>query len=141
MRALISFVLALGVVYCQAQQKQEIKYAELERLPSFKGGMSAFDLFIINNLKYPIEARKNNVQGKVVVGFVIEKDGSVTETRVIKGIGSGCDEEALRVINESPKWIPGLLLGGKPVRVSYTIPIIFQLGPQKTEVVKEKLVW
>ena len=105
-------------------------YDKLETLPTFKGGIQAFGSFLSSNLRYPAEARDNNVQGRVFIQFVIEKDGSLTEAKVIRGVGSGCDEEALRVINRSPKWNPGEQRG-VPVRVSYTVPIFFQLmGPK-----------
>ncbi|MBK0381481.1 TonB family protein [Pedobacter sp. SD-b] len=111
------------------------KYNELETFPTFNGGLSAFGSFLSHNLRYPSNAIDNNLQGRVYLQFVIEKDGALTDAKVIKGIGGGCDEEALRVINLSPKWNPGTQRG-KPVRVNYTVPIFFQLqtsSPSRTK--------
>nr|WP_294896868.1 energy transducer TonB [uncultured Pedobacter sp.] len=109
-----------------------IEYDKFETLPTFKGGVEAFGRFLSRNLHYPPDARDNNTQGRVYLQFVIEKDGSLTEAKVIRGIGGGCDEEALRVIKLSPKWNPGVQRGVAK-RVSYTIPIFFKLsGPPKT---------
>ena len=74
----------------------------------------------------PKKARKNNTEGKVVVRFVVDEDGYVTHAEVISGIGSGCDEEALRVVSSMPKWQPGTQ-NGEPVRVYFTLPIMFKL--------------
>ncbi|HEX7367466.1 MAG TPA: TonB family protein [Pelobium sp.] len=115
-------------------QGNETEYDGLESLPTFKGGSQAFGSFLAANLRYPSDARDNNVQGRVFLQFVIEKDGSLVEAKVLRGIGHGCDEEALRVINKSPNWNPGMQRG-KAVRVSYTVPIFFQLagGSLKSE--------
>lgn len=78
-------------------------------------------------MKYPAEAVKNNVQGKVFLSFVVEMDGSLTNIKVERRLGSGTDEEAVRVLEESPKWIPGMQ-NGRPVRVKYNIPISFALN-------------
>lgn len=102
-------------------------YASMEKPPIYPGGMTAFYKFISKNLTYPTEALKNNVQGSVLLSFTIEKDGSLTDARVERKLGSGTDEEALRVLNLSEKWSPGMV-EGKPVRVKYNIPIKFTLG-------------
>ncbi len=101
----------------------------VEQAPEFPGGQKAFGLFLGSNIRYPTAARENNVQGKVYLGFVIEKDGKLSDVKIIKGIGSGCDEEALRVLKNSPPWKPGLA-EGKPVRTSYIFPVTFQLANQ-----------
>lgn len=102
-------------------------FSNVEVLPTFPGGIKAFGNFLSENLKYPAEARKKNVQGRVFCQFVVEKDGSLTNIRIVRGIGEGCDEEAVRVLAISPKWKPGMQ-NGKEVRVSYTIPIFFHIG-------------
>jgi TonB family protein len=89
-------------------------------------GMSGFYEEIGRIIKYPLQARRLNVQGKVIVEFVVEKDGTLTEIKTIKGIGSGCDEEAERVLRNVKKWIPGSL-HGKPVRQKMVLPILFKL--------------
>lgn len=103
-------------------------FVSVEKVPSFPGGIEGFYKFIVKNLKYPDLARKNNTYGKVIVTFVVERDGSLTDVKVSRGIGDGCDEEAVRVIKSSPKWMPGMQ-DNKPVRVAYSVPIVF--GPDK----------
>jgi TonB family protein len=94
--------------------------------PEFPGGMEALIKYLSENIKYPEQAKKENIQGRVFVAFVVEKDGSVTDAKLLRGIGGGCDEEALRVVNAMPKWKPGMQRG-VPVRVQYNIPISFKL--------------
>jgi protein TonB len=82
--------------------------------------------FVNHNLKYPSLARRNGIQGRVIVNFVVEGDGTLSSIKVAKGIGDGCDEEAVRIIKLLPPWKPGSQ-NGKPVRVVYTVPIAFTL--------------
>ena len=91
-----------------------------------EGGLSAFYEFIGKNLKYPRLARQLDIEGKVTLTFIIERDGSLSDIEVIKGIGGGCDEEAVRVLAMSPKWNPGKQRG-VPVRVRMTLPVVFKL--------------
>jgi len=91
------------------------------------GGMPAFYEFVGKKLKYPAQARRMGVEGKVFVEFVIERDGSITDVKAIKGIGAGCDEEAVRVLQSAPKWKAGKQRG-KPVRQRMVLPIAFKLG-------------
>jgi TonB family protein len=102
------------------------KSTVVEVVPSFPGGLVEFGKFLGQNLKYPIEAKKNKTQGRVYVNFIVEVDGTLSEPKVLRGIGGGCDEEALRVIKLSPKWNPGIQ-NGKKIRVAYTVPILFSL--------------
>lgn len=102
-------------------------FTAVEQEPSFPGGIEQFYRFLQSNIRYPAKAFENNVQGKVFLTFVVEKDGSLTDIKVVRGIGSGCDEEARRVITISPKWKPGIQ-NGRPVRVQYTMPISFTLA-------------
>ncbi len=83
-------------------------FTSVEQVPEFPGGLEAFGRFIEKNLRYPRQARENGTQGRVIVTFVVERDGSVTNIKVARGIGDGCDEEALRIINLFPKWKPGI---------------------------------
>jgi TonB family protein len=94
--------------------------------PEYRGGQKALAMFLASRLRYPAKARENRIQGKVYIGFVIENNGSLSEFKVIRGIGSGCDEEAIRVLKLSPNWKAGIM-NGSPVRTSYTLPISFQL--------------
>lgn len=100
--------------------------AAVEVYPEFPGGMAAWAKFIQRNLRYPYMAQDANVQGKVYLSFVVEKDGSITDVSVLKGIGAGCDEEAMRVIKKSPKWKAGQQ-NNQTVRVRYTMPISYTL--------------
>ncbi|KQC02129.1 energy transducer TonB [Pedobacter sp. Hv1] len=100
--------------------------AGLEVYPEFPGGMSAWARFIQKTLNYPYMAQENNVQGKVYLNFVVEKDGSITDVNVTRGIGAGCDEEAVRVIKKSPRWKPGMQ-NSMPVRVRYSLPINYTI--------------
>ena len=98
----------------------------VEQMPEFPGGAEAMMKSIAGNVKYPEAAIDKNIEGRVFVSFVVEKDGSVSNVKVLRGIGGGCDEEAVRVISSMPKWKPGMHRG-EPVRVSYQIPIWFKL--------------
>ncbi len=98
----------------------------LEAMPEFPGGMSAWAKFLNKNLHYPVAAIDNGVAGKVLVSFVVEKNGEVSNLKVIKGIGGGCDEEAMRVIKKSPFWKPGMQ-NGRKVRVAYIMPVVFRM--------------
>lgn len=99
----------------------------VEDMPSFPGGN--VQKWIAKNVKYPVLAMENGIQGKVFIQFVIEKDGSITDVKVVRGVDSSLDKEAVRVVSSMPKWKPGKQRG-KPVRVSYTLPINFQLSNQ-----------
>jgi protein TonB len=98
----------------------------VEEQPSPIGGMKAFYEYVSENLKYPVKASRMDIQGRVFVQFVVEKDGSLTDIQVVKGIGAGCDEEAVRVIKNAPRWEPGKQRG-RPVRVKMILPIVFKL--------------
>ena len=97
-----------------------------ETNPEFPGGMEALYKYLAENIHYPEQAKKDGVQGRVFVRFVIEADGTVTGAEVLRGIGGGCDEEAVHVVKAMPKWKPGTV-DGKPVRVQYNLPITFKL--------------
>lgn len=99
----------------------------VDEYPQFEGGMKAWAKYIQRNLRYPYEAQDANHQGKVFISFVVEKDGSISNVTLVKGIGFGCDEEAMKVIKKSPLWKPGKNKG-TPVRVRYNMPISFTLA-------------
>ena len=101
-------------------------FEKVEDMPEFPGGEQAMMDFVAKNVQYPKEAMEKEISGRVLVGFIVEKDGSISETEIVKGIGGGCDEEAVRVVKAMPKWKPGKEKG-KPVRVSYMMPIFFKL--------------
>jgi periplasmic protein TonB len=98
----------------------------VEDMPEFPGGELALRQFIANSIKYPVIAQENGIQGRVYVTFVVDADGSVSNPRIARGVDPSLDKEALRVVSLLPKWKPGRQRG-KPVRVSYTVPINFQL--------------
>ena len=101
-------------------------YNVVEQMPEFPGKEKAMMEFMTHNIHYPEEAKEKGIEGRVFVQFVVEKDGSINEVKVLKGIGHGCDEEAVRVVKSMPKWKPGKQKG-KPVRVHYQMPFFFKL--------------
>jgi len=117
------------VVFEEAPEEEEVDeiFTIVEDQPTPEGGMSAFYQFISKKLKYPAQARRMGIEGKVFVQFVVDKDGSLTEVQAVKGIGAGCDEEAERVIKSAPKWKPGKQRG-RSVKVRMILPITFKLG-------------
>ena len=114
----------------QAQEEEEEEEAQVffivEDMPEFPGGELALRKYIANAIKYPVIAQENGIQGKVYVTFVVDKDGSISDARIARGVDASLDKEALRVVGTLPKWKPGKQRG-KPVRVSYTVPINFVL--------------
>ena len=106
-------------------QEEEV-FLSVEENPEFPGGPAKLLEYVQKNLKYPMMARESDIQGRVFVGFVVEKDGSISNVRVLRGIGGGRDEEAVRVVQSLPKFKPGKQRGN-PVRVQYTLPIVFKL--------------
>ncbi|MBK6610621.1 MAG: energy transducer TonB [Sphingobacteriales bacterium] len=106
--------------------KEPEVFTIVEQQPEFDGGEGAMQKFIQKNLEYPAIARENNIQGTVYVEFVVGSKGDISKVRVVRGIGGGCDEEALRVVNKMPNWKPGKQ-GGQAVNVKFTLPIKFRL--------------
>ena len=102
-------------------------YMIVEQQPEFPGGVTAMMKFISQNMRYPATARRMGTEGSVFVEFVVDQAGNITSAKTIKGIGAGCDEEAVRVINKMPAWKPGKQ-NGKPVRVRFVLPLKFVLG-------------
>jgi TonB family protein len=112
-------------------QKNEPVFTAVEKTPEFKGEITAFSNFLGQNLRYPEAMRKKNIQGKVYISFVVEKDGTLSNFHTLRGIGYGAEEESIRVLKLSPKWNPGYQ-NGRPVRVQFTIPISFTLENTNT---------
>ncbi len=106
---------------------EEVIFTVVEDQPEFPGGEAARQKFLEDNLRYPQMAREAGIQGTVFVTFVVERDGSVTDVRILRGIGGGCDEEAVRVVSMMPRWEPGRQRG-QPVRVQFNMPIRFRLN-------------
>ena len=99
----------------------------VDEMPEFPGGFTALRTYVANNVIYPVQAALNKIQGKVFVQFIVDKDGSVTNAKVVRGVNPDLDLEALRVVQSIPNFKPGKIKG-EPVRVSYTIPINFHLN-------------
>jgi TonB family protein len=110
----------------------DVIFTAVEEQPGFPGGDGARMKFLQDNLVYPKKAKRDRIQGRVFVTFVVEKDGSISNIKVLRGIGGGCDEEAVRVTRLMPKWIPGKH-DGQPVRVQFNFPIKFTLTPVKNK--------
>ncbi len=135
MKRLILFLAAVAFLGCAAAQKpvkanleQDTAtiYVVVEQDPEFPGGMESLYQYLAGNVKYPAEAKANKIEGRVYVTFVVEKDGSVTNARIIRSPHESLSAEALRVVQAMPKWRPGRT-GGKPVRVQFNLPINFKL--------------
>jgi protein TonB len=110
-----------------AEEVAEEIFSIVEDQPTPQGGMEAFYKYVSKNINYPAQARRMGVEGKVYVQFVVDKDGSLNEVQAIKGIGAGCDQEAVRVVKAAPKWKPGKQRG-RAVKVRMVIPITFRLS-------------
>lgn len=105
-------------------------FTVVEEMPQFPGGDEARMKYLMENIKYPEEARKNGIQGTVYVSYVVEKDGSISNVKVLRGIDKECDEVAMNVIKNMPNWIPGKQRG-QAVRVQFNMPIRFTLGEKE----------
>lgn len=99
----------------------------VEQMPKYPGGIKAFYKNFAKNIHYPKRAKKMSIEGRVILSFIIDKDGSLTNIKVVRGIGAGCNEEAIRVLKKMPNWQPGKQRG-KPVKVQMSIPITFKLN-------------
>lgn len=117
------------IVFEEAPEEEEVDeiFTIVEDQPEFPGGMQAFYNFVGKKMKYPSQARRMGIEGRVYVEFIVDKDGSVTNVRSVKGIGAGCDEEAVRVMKTVPKFKPGKQRG-RPVKVKMVMPIYFKLA-------------
>ena len=131
-------LLAAVALFCgtsamaQSDDVDDAVFVVVEKSPEFPGGNDSLYAFIGRNIKYPEAAKKNKIEGRVFVTFVIEKDGQVSSAKILRDIGGGCGEEALRVVNSMPKWKPGTQRGN-PVRVQFNLPIMFQLQKQTSD--------
>ncbi|MEN8249228.1 MAG: M56 family metallopeptidase [Bacteroidota bacterium] len=112
------------------KQLEQEKISESKSHPNYPGGMHAFYQYVQENISYPEKAKENSVEGKVFVEFLVNEDGSVSNVNLKRGIGSGCDEEAMRIMENSPNWEP-MMVDGKPRAVTMVIPIEFRLNEKK----------
>ena len=114
------------VVEEEVEEVEEEIFTVVENDPEFPGGMEALYKYLGSNIKYPALAKENNITGRVYVTFVVEKDGSIANPRILRDIGGGCGAEAIRVVKAMPKWKPGKQRG-KAVRVQFNLPVSFNL--------------
>lgn len=121
---------ASSAVATTSQGEDEV-YMSVEKNPEFPGGVNAMMDYLRGNLKYPESAKKNKQEGRVFIGFIVEKDGSVSNVKVLRGVCEELDSEAVRVVKSMPTWIAGRDKG-EPVRVQYTLPIVFKLNDETT---------
>lgn len=115
------------VVTVEPEPEEEEIFMVVEDQPEFPGGTAALLEYLRKNIKYPAICRENNIQGRVLVTFIVNKDGAIVEPEVVKSVNPSLDKEALRVISQMPNWKPGSQRG-KPVRVKYTVPVNFRLN-------------
>lgn len=115
-----------GTISTKGTVKGEQIYDIVEQYPEFPGGYSALTEWIDDNLKYPVEAAMDGIEGRVIVQFIVRPTGKIVDAEVVRGIAPSLDKEALRLINIMPNWIPGRQKG-KAVNVRYTLPITFKL--------------
>ena len=116
------------VDYGEAEEEgEQTIFQVVEENPGFPGGEAARQKYLQDNLRYPAIARESGIQGTIYITFVVERDGSITDVRVVRGIGGGCDEEAIRVVQGMPRWTPGKQRG-RAVRVQFMMPIRFTLA-------------
>lgn len=126
--ALMMFVLLFSFMTSTAQtKKNDMLFSVVEVMPQYPGGQIAMMKYIMENMKYPEQAMKKGIQGRVAVSFIIEKDGSISNVRPIHSVHTLLDKEAVRVVKSMPKWSPGKQ-HGKPVRVQLIVPIMFKLN-------------
>ena len=118
---------AKEVVVDEKPKEEETKVFDVvEQMPQFPGGPQALFEYLSKNIKYPVVAEENGIQGRVIVTFVVERDGSITDVKVAKSVDPSLDKEAMRVVKSMPNWIPGKQ-NGSAVRVKYTVPVTFRL--------------
>ncbi|MDR0421766.1 MAG: TonB family protein [Proteiniphilum sp.] len=110
----------------QEEEATEEIFVVVEEQPEFPGGNTALMKFLSDNIKYPVIAQENGIQGRVICNFVVERDGSITDVQVLRGVDPSLDREATRVIQQMPHWKPGKQRGSA-VRVRYTLPVVFRL--------------
>ena len=127
---LIMILAVVSFTTAGAQNKAEANsgkvYETSEVMPEYPGGVPKLMEFLSANVRYPVEAQRSKIEGRSVIGFVVERDGSISNVSVTKGSYPLLDDEAIRVVKEMPKWKPGMIKG-KPVRVKFNLPIYFRL--------------
>ena len=126
--ALMMLVLLFSFMTSTAQtKKNDMVFDVVEVMPQFPGGQIAMLKYIMENIKYPEQAMKEGIQGRVAVSFIVEKDGSISDVKPILSVHPLLNKEAVRVVESMPKWTPGKQ-NGKPVRVRFNVPVMFKLN-------------
>ena len=126
--ALMMFVLLFSFTTSTAQtKKNDMVFDVVEVMPQYPGGQIAMLKYIMENIKYPEQAMKEGIQGRVTVRFIVEKDGSISNVKPVLSVHPLLDKEAVRVVESMPKWSPGKQ-NGKPVRVRFNVPVMFKLN-------------
>ena len=129
-KVIVLFALAVFCsisIVAQTEVEDDAIFVVVENNPEFPGGSDSLYAYIARNIKYPETAKKEKIEGRVFVTFVIEKDGQVSSAKILRDIGGGCGEEAIRVVKNMPKWKPGTQRGN-PVRFQFNLPVSFLLG-------------
>ena len=130
---LLSAILLTNMAFCQEEKKVSVDdevFVVVEEQAEFPGGLDSMYAYIHKNLKYPELAKEKGIEGRVFVNFIIEKDGSISNVKILRGIGGGCEEAAVEMVKNMPKWKPGKQRG-KPVRFQFNLPIKFELEKDK----------
>lgn len=130
---LLSAIFLTNIAFCQNEVKvsdDDAIFFVVEVQPEFPGGMDSMYAYIQKNLVYPEKAKAEGIEGRVFITFTIEKDGSVSNVKILRGIGGGCEEAAVEMIKNMPKWKPAKQRG-KPVRCQFNLPIKFELPKDK----------
>ncbi len=110
----------------EEEEEENVVFVIVEKQPEFPGGTQAMMKYLAENIKYPMIAQENGIQGRVICQFVVNKDGSIVDINVVRSVDPSLDKEAIRVIKSMPKWKPGMQRG-KAVRVKFTLPVVFRL--------------
>lgn len=132
---LFSFFISNSYIFAQQINPEVFTY--VEQMPEFVGGEGALMKFISSNIKYPINARNENIEGRVIVSFVVTSEGKITDLKILRDIGGGCGDEAIRVMKLSPDWKPGKQ-NGRPVNTKMVVPVNFKLDSDKEEINKSQ---
>lgn len=130
---LLSAIFLTNMAFCQEEKKVSVDdevFVIVEEQAEFPGGLDSMYAYIVKNLKYPEAAKEKGIEGRVFVSFIIEKDGSISNVKILRGIGGGCDEAAKEMVEKMPKWKPGTQKG-KPIRCQFNLPINFELSKDK----------
>lgn len=122
--------LSFGAFAQSEVSEDDAVFVVVEEQAEFPGGLDSMYAYIVKNLKYPEAAKEKGIEGRVFVNFIIEKDGSISNVKILRGIGGGCEEAAVEMIKNMPKWKPGKQRG-KPVRFQFNLPIKFELPKEK----------